>query len=42
MSSVTKTLAPSPPDQSRLAVGALLIAGLLWGLTWMPFRYFGS
>lgn len=42
MSGVTQTLAPSSPDQSRLAVGALLIAGLLWGLTWMPFRYFGS
>ncbi len=37
-----QTVAPSRPDQSRLAVGALLIAGLLWGLTWMPFRYFGA
>ena len=42
MSSVTQTLAPPSPDRTRLAVGALLIAGLLWGLTWMPFRYFGS
>lgn len=37
-----QSVAPSRPDQSRLAVGALLIAGLLWGLTWMPFRYFGT
>ena len=36
-----QSVAPLRPDQSRLAVGALLIAGLLWGLTWMPFRYFG-
>ncbi len=42
MNSVTQTLAPATPDQSRMAVGALLIAGLLWGLTWIPFRYFGS
>ena len=42
MNSVMQTLAPATPDQSRMAVGALLIAGLLWGLTWIPFRYFGS
>jgi len=36
------TLAPPAPDRARLAVGALLVAGLLWGLTWMPFRYFGT
>ncbi|MEO8157172.1 MAG: DMT family transporter [Betaproteobacteria bacterium] len=30
------------PDRSRLAVAALLVAGLLWGLTWMPIKYFGS
>jgi len=29
-------------DRSRLAVGALLIAGLLWGLSWIPLKYFGS
>ncbi len=29
------------PDRSRLAVGALLVAGLLWGLTWIPLKYFG-
>ena len=29
------------PDRSRLAVVALLIAGLLWGLTWIPLKYFG-
>ncbi len=28
-------------DRSRLAVAALLVAGLLWGLTWMPLKYFG-
>ena len=42
MSSMTQALATVSPDQSRLAVGALLVAGLLWGLTWIPFRYFGS
>jgi drug/metabolite transporter (DMT)-like permease len=42
MSSVMSTPLPSGADRTRLAVGALLIAGLLWGLTWMPFRYFGS
>jgi drug/metabolite transporter (DMT)-like permease len=42
MSSVMPSLAPIGPDRTRLAVGALLIAGLLWGLTWMPFRYFGT
>ncbi|HEX7953569.1 MAG TPA: DMT family transporter [Burkholderiales bacterium] len=30
------------PDHSRLAVAALLVAGLLWGLTWMPIKYFGG
>jgi drug/metabolite transporter (DMT)-like permease len=29
-------------DRSSLAVAALLFSGLLWGLTWMPFRYFGA
>lgn len=29
-------------DRSSLAVAALLFSGLLWGLTWMPFRYFGG
>jgi len=29
-------------DRSRLAVTALLTAGLLWGLTWIPLKYFGS
>jgi drug/metabolite transporter (DMT)-like permease len=42
MSSVMSTLAAPGPDRSRLAVFALLVAGLLWGLTWMPFRYFGT
>ncbi|HVY07106.1 MAG TPA: DMT family transporter [Burkholderiales bacterium] len=32
----------SPADRSQLAVGALFVSGLLWGLTWMPFRYFGT
>lgn len=42
MSSMAQTLAPPSPDQSRLAVAALLLAGLLWGLTWIPLKYFGS
>ncbi len=29
-------------DRSRLAVAALLVAGLLWGLTWIPLKYFGN
>lgn len=32
---------PVPSDRSRLAVAALLLAGLLWGLTWIPLKYFG-
>ncbi len=42
---MTGALHPAVPlsrDRPQLAVGALLVAGLLWGLTWMPFRYFGS
>jgi drug/metabolite transporter (DMT)-like permease len=42
MSSVMSTPLPPGADRTRLAVGALLVAGLLWGLTWMPFRYFGT
>jgi drug/metabolite transporter (DMT)-like permease len=35
--------APQPhPDRSQLAVAALLVAGLLWGLTWIPMKYFGT
>jgi drug/metabolite transporter (DMT)-like permease len=30
------------PDRSKLAVGALLIAGLLWGLSWLPLKHFGN
>jgi drug/metabolite transporter (DMT)-like permease len=29
-------------DKKNVAVGALLLAGLLWGLTWIPFKYFGA
>ncbi|HEX7812052.1 MAG TPA: EamA family transporter [Burkholderiales bacterium] len=39
---MAQTLAPPSPDRSRLAVAALLLAGLLWGLTWIPLKYFGS
>lgn len=42
MNGMAPTLAPSSPDNSRLAVAALLLAGLLWGLTWIPLKYFGS
>lgn len=42
MSSMALTLATPSPDRSRLAVAALLLAGLLWGLTWIPIKYFGS
>jgi len=33
---------PPTANRSRLAVAALLVAGLLWGLTWIPLKYFGS
>jgi drug/metabolite transporter (DMT)-like permease len=42
MSTAIRPAAPQTPDRPQLAVGALLVAGLLWGLTWMPFRYFGA
>ncbi len=42
MNGMAQPLAQSSPDQSRLAVAALLLAGLLWGLTWIPLKYFGS
>jgi drug/metabolite transporter (DMT)-like permease len=42
MSAVPRTAEGLYPDRSRLAVTALLVAGLLWGLTWMPLKYFGS
>jgi drug/metabolite transporter (DMT)-like permease len=42
MSRVMAPPAPAAADRSRLAVGALLLAGLLWGLTWMPFKHFGT
>ncbi len=42
MSAVIPTTGGTAPDHARLAVAALLVAGLLWGLTWMPLRYFGS
>lgn len=29
-------------DHTQLAVVSLLVAGLLWGLTWMPLKYFGT
>ncbi len=29
-------------DYTQLAVFSLLVAGLLWGLTWMPLKYFGT
>ena len=41
MSVVTRATEGLPPDRSRLAVAALLVAGLLWGLTWIPLKYFG-
>jgi drug/metabolite transporter (DMT)-like permease len=42
MSSVTGSSVTAMGERSRLAVGSLLAAGLLWGLTWMPFKYFGA
>lgn len=42
MSSNLDAITSPSPDRSQLAVGALLIAGLLWGLTWLPFKYFGA
>ena len=34
-------LIASRSDATHLAVGALLVAGLLWGLTWIPLKHFG-
>jgi drug/metabolite transporter (DMT)-like permease len=42
MSAVGRTAEGLYQDRSRLAVTALLAAGLLWGLTWIPLKYFGS
>lgn len=42
MSAVIQTAGGPVRDRSRLAVAALLLAGLLWGLTWMPLKYFGA
>jgi drug/metabolite transporter (DMT)-like permease len=43
MSGVMAPPAPAAAYRSsQLAVGALLLAGLLWGLTWIPFKYFGT
>lgn len=42
MSVVVRTAEEPSRDRARLAVAALLVAGLLWGLTWMPLKYFGS
>jgi drug/metabolite transporter (DMT)-like permease len=39
--SASRVAAGLPHDRSRLAVAALLVAGLLWGLTWIPLKYFG-
>ncbi|MEQ1881403.1 MAG: DMT family transporter, partial [Burkholderiales bacterium] len=33
---------PAGRNQTRLAVFSLLVAGLLWGLTWMPLKFFGT
>lgn len=30
------------PDRATLAVGALIVAGFLWGTAWMPLKYFGG
>jgi drug/metabolite transporter (DMT)-like permease len=42
MSAVGRTAGEFPHDRTRLAVAALLVAGLLWGLMWIPLKYFGS
>src|SRR3981189_918242 len=42
MSDAMAPPAPAAADRSQLALGALLLAGLLWGLTWIPFKYFGA
>ena len=42
MSAVTHPPDGPVRDRSRLAVVALLVAGLLWGLTWIPLKYFGG
>src|SRR5882724_11132512 len=33
-------LAPETPRAPRLAVGALILSGLLWGTTWIPIKHF--
>ncbi|HEY5930231.1 MAG TPA: EamA family transporter [Burkholderiales bacterium] len=42
MSTLVEAAGTPARDRSRLAVAALLLAGLLWGLTWIPLKYFGS
>jgi drug/metabolite transporter (DMT)-like permease len=41
MSRLAGTVAPRA-ERAQLAVASLLAAGLLWGTTWMPLKYFGS
>ncbi len=41
MSSVASAIA-RPAERTQLAVVSLLAAGLLWGTTWMPLKYFGG
>ena len=33
---------PNRSDRTSIAVGALIVAGLLWGTAWMPLKYFGA
>jgi len=41
MTCVAGTVAP-PAERAQLAVASLLAAGLLWGTTWLPLKYFSS
>lgn len=42
MSTAIQGRAPVIQGRPRLAVFSLLVAGLLWGLTWLPLKYFGA
>ena len=42
MSGCAASMTTSARDRTQWAVMALLLAGLLWGLTWLPMKYFAA
>jgi drug/metabolite transporter (DMT)-like permease len=40
--SAASVLGEPPRDRTQLAVAALLAAGLMWGLTWIPMKHFAA